>query len=148
MPTLEFRASIIIGSGSLSFELVRGLVEGSPLMVAPRWVYSLAQPIAIEDVIGYLLKALAVELEQSQIVEIGGLNQVGYSEIMHEYARQRGLRRLIVPVPVFAPKLSNWWLRLVTPLYAPVGRRLIDGVRRAMQWCGMWRVCGVLPCNR
>jgi len=130
VPTLEFRASIIIGSGSLSFELVRGLVEGSPLMAAPRWVYSLAQPIAIEDVIAYLLEALAVELEQSQIVEIGGLNQMGYSEIMHEYARQRGLRRLIVPVPVYAPKLSCWWLRLATSLYAPVGRRLIEGARR------------------
>ena len=129
VPTLEFRASIVIGSGSLSFEMVRGLVERLPIMVTPRWVYACAQPIAVEDVVAYLHGALALELEQSRIVEIGGLDQVGYIDIMKEYARQRGLRRLILPVPVLTPKLSSWWLRLITPLYAQVGRKLIDSVR-------------------
>ena len=129
VPTLEFRASIVIGSGSLSFEMVRGLVERLPLMVTPRWVYARAQPIAVEDVVAYLHAALALELEQSRIVEIGGRDPVGYIDIMREYARQRGLRRLIVPVPVLTPKLSSWWLRLITPLYAQVGRKLIDSVR-------------------
>lgn len=127
--TIEFRASIIIGSGSLSFEMVRGLVERLPLMITPRWVYSLAQPIAIEDVIAYLLEALDRTFDRSQIVEIGGVSQVGYIEIMNEYAQQRGLRRLIVPVPVLTPKLSSLWLRLVTPLYAQVGRKLVDSMR-------------------
>jgi uncharacterized protein YbjT (DUF2867 family) len=126
---LELRASIIIGSGSLSFEMIRSLVNKLPVMVTPRWVYSLAQPISIEDVIAYLMEALDVELADSEIVEIGGVSQVGYLDIMTEYARQRGMRRLIIPLPVLSTWLSSLWLGLVTPLYARVGRKLIDSVR-------------------
>lgn len=126
--TIEFRASIILGSGSLSFEMVRELVERLPVMVTPRWVHSLAQPIAIEDVIAYLREALDVQINHSRIVEIGGGSRVGYIEIMKEYARQRGLWRQIIPVPLLTPKLSSWWLRLITPLYARVGRKLVDSV--------------------
>ena len=126
---LELRASIIIGSGSLSFEMIRSLVNKLPVMVTPRWVYSLAQPISIEDVIAYLVEALDVELADSEIVEIGGVSQVGYLDIMTEYARQRGMRRLIIPLPVLSTWLSSLWLGLVTPLYARVGRKLIDSVR-------------------
>jgi len=129
VPTLEFRASIVIGSGSLSFEMIRALVDRLPVMVTPRWVYSLAQPIAIEDLIVYLIEALDLETEESRVIEIGGPDPVGYIAIMREYARQRGLRRLIVPVPVLTPELSSLWLGLVTPLYARVGRKLIDSVR-------------------
>ena len=127
--TLELRASIIIGSGSLSFEMIRNLVNRLPVMVTPRWVYSLAQPIAIEDVIRYLLESIDVPLSGSEVVEIGGTDQVAYVEIMKEFAHQRGMRRLIVPLPVLSPKLSSLWLGLVTPLYARVGRKLIDSVR-------------------
>lgn len=127
--TLELRASIIIGSGSLSFEMIRNLVNRLPMMVTPRWVYSLAQPIAIEDVLRYLVEAIEVPLDGSQVVEIGGADQVAYIDIMREFARQRGMRRLIVPLPVLTPHLSSLWLGLVTPLYARVGRKLIDSVR-------------------
>lgn len=127
--TLEFRASIIIGSGSLSFELLRSLVDRLPLMVTPSWVRTLTQPIAIEDVIAYLVHGLDLELQDSAVFEIAGPDQVTYGELMQEYARQIGARRFMIPVPVLSPNLSSLWLGLVTPLYARVGRKLVDGLR-------------------
>ncbi len=129
VPTVELRASIVIGSGSLSFELIRALVERLPAMITPRWVEVLAQPIAIEDVLAYLLASLEIPLPASRVYEIGGPDRVSYGELMREYARQRGLRRFAFPVPVLTPRLSSLWLRLVTPLYAEVGRKLIDSIR-------------------
>jgi uncharacterized protein YbjT (DUF2867 family) len=126
---IEFRASIIIGSGSLSFELIRALVERLPIMVCPKWVATPAQPIAVEDVLDYLLAALDLKEKGSRIFEIGGPERVSYGDIMREYARQRGLRRVMVPVPVLTPRLSSLWLGLVTPVYARVGRKLIEGLR-------------------
>jgi len=127
--TVEFRASIIIGSGSLSFEMIRALVERLPVMITPRWVSIPAQPIAISDVLAYLLHALDLSVEGNQVFEIGGENAVSYGDLMLEYARQRGLRRAMIAVPVLTPRLSSLWLRLVTPLYARVGRVLIDSIR-------------------
>lgn len=129
VPTLELRASIVIGSGSLSFEMIRALVERLPIMITPLWVRMRSQPIAIEDLVAYLLAAMDVDLTESRVFEIGGADVVSYEELMREYARQRGLRRLIVPVPVLSPMLSSLWLGLVTPLYARVGRKLIDSLR-------------------
>ncbi len=129
VPTLEFRASIVIGSGSASFEMVRNLVEKLPVMTTPRWVRTPTQPIAIEDLITYLIEALDFAGGTSEVFEIGGRDVVTYAELMREYGRQKGLRRLIVPVPVLTPWLSSLWLGLITPLYARVGRALIDGVR-------------------
>ncbi|HEY5638853.1 MAG TPA: SDR family oxidoreductase [Dehalococcoidia bacterium] len=126
--TIEFRASIIVGSGSLSFEIVRALVDRLPVMVTPRWVRVRAQPIAIEDVVAYLVSALDVGVDQSEVVEIGGAEAVTYQEMMREYARQRGLKRLMIPVPVLTPRLSSLWLGLVTPVYATIGRKLIDSI--------------------
>lgn len=126
--TIEFRASVIIGSGSLSFELVRALVDRLPVMVTPRWVRTLAQPIAIEDVVSYLVAALDATFPESRVFEIGGADQVSYGDLMAEYARQRGLRRLMIPVPVLSPALSSLWLGLVTPIFARVGRKLIDSL--------------------
>jgi len=126
---VEFRASIIIGSGSLSFELIRSLVERLPVMVCPRWVSTPAQPIAVEDVLEYLLAALDLAEDESRVFEIGGPDRVSYKDIMCEYARQRGLKRLMISVPVLTPRLSSLWLGLVTPVYARVGRKLIEGVR-------------------
>jgi uncharacterized protein YbjT (DUF2867 family) len=126
---IEFRASIVIGSGSLSFELIRALVERLPVMICPRWVNVKAQPIAIEDLLAYLLEALDIPDGQSRIVEIGGPDQVSYGQIMKEYARQRGLRRLMIPVPVLTPYLSSLWLGLVTPVYARIGRKLVESLR-------------------
>lgn len=129
VPVLEFRASIIIGSGSLSFELIRALAERLPVMITPRWVRTPAQPIAIEDVIQYLVLGLTAPDRHHSIYEIGGADVVSYGELILEYARQRGLGRVLLPVPFLTPRLSSLWLGLVTPIYARVGRQLIEGVR-------------------
>ena len=128
---IEFRASIVIGSGSLSFEIIRALVERLPIMVCPRWVAVAAQPIGIEDLIEYLAGALDLPAQGSLVVEIGGPDRVSYRDIMNEYARQRGLRRVMISIPVLTPRLSSLWLGLVTPVYARVGRKLIDSMRNA-----------------
>src|SRR5450432_1517704 len=129
IPTIEFRASIVIGSGSLSFEMIRALVQRLPVMICPRWVAVKAQPIAVEDVIAYLVEALELPMEQEAVFEIGGTDQVSYGDIMQEYARQCGLHRWMIPVPVLTPRLSSLWLGLVTPIYARIGRKLIDSMR-------------------
>ena len=129
VPTIEFRASIILGSGSASFEMIRALVETLPVMITPRWVSTPTQPIGIEDVIAYLREALALPVSESRIFEIGGPVRVSYGDLMKEYARQRGLRRAFIAVPVLTPRLSSLWLGLVTPVYARVGRALVDGLR-------------------
>jgi uncharacterized protein YbjT (DUF2867 family) len=129
IPTIEFRASIVIGSGSLSFEMIRALVQRLPVMICPRWVDVKAQPIAVEDVVAYLMEALELPVQQGAVFEIGGADQVSYREIMQEYARQCGLRRWMISVPVLTPRLSSLWLGLVTPLYSRIGRKLIDSMR-------------------
>ena len=126
---MEFRASIIIGSGSLSFEMIRALVERLPVMICPKWVRVLAQPISIEDVLRYLVDALSLPIHKSIVFEIGGPDKMSYGQIMQCYARQRGLRRWMIPVPLLTPFLSSLWLGLVTPLYARVGRKLIDSLK-------------------
>jgi uncharacterized protein YbjT (DUF2867 family) len=129
IPTIEFRASIVIGSGSLSFELVRALVEKLPAMVTPKWVDTLTQPIGIEDLIAYLVAARECRNQESVIYEIGGPDRVSYGDLMREYGRLRGLTRLMVRVPLLTPRLSSLWLALVSPVYARVGRELIEGLR-------------------
>jgi uncharacterized protein YbjT (DUF2867 family) len=131
VPVIEFRASVVIGSGSLSFEMIRALVERLPVMIAPRWVSVDAQPIAIADMLAYLLAALDYPVASSNIFEIGGSDRVSYGGLMREYARQRGLRRLVISVPFLTPRLSSLWLGLVTPLYVRVGRKLIDSIRHS-----------------
>ncbi|MGD8813197.1 MAG: SDR family oxidoreductase [Anaerolineales bacterium] len=128
VPVLEFRASIVLGSGSLSFEMIRSLVEKLPIMITPKWVSVCAQPIAIEDLISYLLAALQVPDSDCRVYEIGGVDQVSYAGIMRAYARERNLRIRMIPVPVLTPYLSSLWLGLVTPLYARIGRRLIESI--------------------
>jgi uncharacterized protein YbjT (DUF2867 family) len=128
VPVIEFRASIVIGSGSLSFEMLRALVERLPVMVTPKWVQVTAQPIAIGDLLSYLEAALDLETDESRIYELGGPERVSYRELMREYARIRHLRRAMIPVPVLTPHLSSLWLGLVTPLYARVGRALIESI--------------------
>lgn len=129
MSVVEFRASIVIGSGSLSFEIIRALVERLPIMICPRWVAVEAQPIGIEDLIAYLVAALDLPADGTRIIEIGGPDRVSYRDIMNEYARQRRLRRWMISVPILTPRLSSLWLGLVTPVYARVGRKLIDSIR-------------------
>jgi len=129
VPVLELRASIVLGAGSLSYELIRALVERLPLMVTPKWVSVLCQPIAIEDLVDYLLEAAGIPLPVSQVFEIGGTDRVTYGDIMRTYARQRGIRLRMLPVPLLTPHLSSLWLGLVTPVYARIGRKLIDSIR-------------------
>ena len=99
-------------------------------MICPKWVRVLAQPIAVEDVLEYLVESITLASnERSLIVEIGGPDQVSYGQIMYEYARQRGLRRFMIPVPLLTPYLSSLWLGLVTPVYARVGRKLVASLK-------------------
>jgi uncharacterized protein YbjT (DUF2867 family) len=129
IPVLEFQASIIIGSGSASFEIIRSLVERLPVMVTPRWVNTAAQPIAIEDVIEYLMAGIRVPLHASLTVQIGGSDTTSYLGLMREFARQRKLRRWFIRVPFLSLSLSSRWLTLITPVYASIGRSLIESVR-------------------
>ena len=129
LEVIEFRASIVIGSGSLSFEIIRALVERLPVMICPAWVSMAAQPIGIEDLIDYLVQALDLAKGLPSIIEVGGADRVSYEDIMREYARQRNLRRIMISVPVLTPRLSSLWLGLVTPVYARIGRKLVDSIR-------------------
>jgi uncharacterized protein YbjT (DUF2867 family) len=129
VPVIEFRASIVLGAGSLSFEMIRALVERLPVMITPRWVAVEAQPIAVDDLIEYLIAALDLPLQESRVFEIGGADRVSYGDPMREYARQRGLRRMIIRAPFLTPRLSSLWLGLVTPLYARVGRKLVESIK-------------------
>ena len=128
VPVTEFRAAVIIGSGSASFELLRSLVEHLPVMIAPRWVRTLCQPIAIRDVLDYLVAA-AGHPERAGIVEIGGPDVLSYAQMMHTYARLRGMHRLMIPVPVLTPRLSSYWCSLVTPVPSAIAQPLIEGLR-------------------
>ena len=129
---MEFRASIVLGPGSLSFEMIRALVERLPVLILPRWVTAQAQPIAIEDLMAYLTAPLDAPPDSgSHIFEIGGADRTSYEGLMREYARQRGLTRGMIRVPVLTPRLSSLWLALVTPLLASVGRQLIESIRHA-----------------
>ena len=129
VPTIEFRASIVIGSGSASYEIVRALVETLPVMMTPRWVQNGAQPIAIEDLLEYLLAALDLDPVENAIFEIGGAEAVTYAEIIREYARQRGLRRRLVRSPLLTPGISRFFLGLITPVYGQVAGSMVDSLR-------------------
>lgn len=128
LPVCEFRASAVIGSGSASFELIRALVERLPIMLTPRWVKGKAQPIGIDDLLDYLMEALRIPTSSYRIYEVGGADEVSYAEMMRAYGRQRGLKPLIIPVPVLTPWLSALWLGLITPLYARIGRAIIESI--------------------
>ena len=125
LPTTELRAGPIIGAGSAPFEMVRYLTERLPVMVAPRWVGNPVQPIAVRDVISYLMAAL--ESEPLGVVEVGG-DPLSFKRMMEVYAEVRGLRRVIVPVPVLAPGLAARWVGLVTPIPNRLAVPIIEGV--------------------
>ncbi len=129
-PCTEFRAAVIIGSGSVSFEMLRYLTEILPIMVTPSWVRTRCQPIAIRDVLAYLVAALTDEGAGDHVYEIGGPDVLSYRDMMQVYADAAGLpRRLLIPVPVLTPRLSSLWVGLVTPLPTGVARPLVDSLR-------------------
>jgi uncharacterized protein YbjT (DUF2867 family) len=128
VPVTEFRAAVIIGSGSASFEILRHMTERLPIMITPRWVATRCQPIGIADVLDYLLGALD-HPEVTGIVELGGPDILSYGDMMRAYARIRGLHRLMIPVPVLTPRLSSYWVSLISPVQAGIARLLIEGLR-------------------
>ena len=128
VPVTEFRAAVIVGSGSLSFEMIRYLTERLPVMICPKWVFTRIQPIAIRNVLDYLVAALACPASTGQTLEIGGRDVLTYSSMMTGYAQARGLKRRLLAVPVLTPRLSSYWVHLVTPIPANIAQPLIKGL--------------------
>lgn len=128
LPTTEFRAGPIVGSGSASFEMVRYLTERLPFMIAPRWILNQVQPIAVRDVLSYLLAAYTTE--PSGIVEIGGADSLSFRDMLRGYAAVRGFRRAIVPVPVLAPAVAALWIDKITPIPRTIAAPLIEGIEQ------------------
>ncbi len=128
-PCIEFRAAMIIGNESISFRMVKHLCHRLPIMLCPKWLSTVTQPLAASDLIQYLVQAMTLKPFHSQVVEIGGRDQATYNDILRTYCDQMNLKRIMIPVPFLTPKLSSYWLALVTPETAEVGRRMIDGLR-------------------
>ncbi len=129
IPVCELRAAMIIGSGSASFEMLRYLVEVLPIMVTPKWVKTKCQPIAISDVLDYLMKAIGSVNALNGVYEIGGPDVVSYAQMMALYADIAGLtRRRLLPVPLLTPRLSSHWVGIVTPVPASLARPLVDSL--------------------
>ncbi len=129
VPVTEFRAAVIVGAGSVSFEMIRYLAERLPVMICPRWIYSRIQPIAIDDLLDYLVEAPNVPACKGLTIEIGGSDTTTYRGLMLGYARARGLRRLMIPVPVLTPRLSSYWVHWMTPIPASIAVPLVEGLR-------------------
>ncbi len=125
----ELRAGVVVGSGSLSFEMIRYLAERVPVMICSQWVYTRTQPIAIRNVLDYLMAALDHPESSGRVIEIGGADILTYGEMMTGYARVRGLKRWLLPVAVLTPRLSAYWVHLVTPIPAAIARALIAGLK-------------------
>jgi len=129
VPVTEFRAAIIVGAGSVSFEMIRYLAERIPVMICPRWVFTRVQPISIADVLHYLVAAVETPQSAGLVIEIGGAGVLTYGDMMVGYAEVRGLRRVLLPVPVLTPRLSSHWVHWMTPIPAEIARPLIEGLR-------------------
>lgn len=126
--TIFFRAGIIIGSGSASFEIIRNLVQKLPVLITPRFVFTRTQPISVSDVLEYLKQAKDLKVKSNQIVDIGS-EQMNFKNMLQRTAQLMGLRRLIIPVPVFTPKLSSYWLVLMTSVPHRIASALVEGLR-------------------
>ncbi|UCC80904.1 MAG: SDR family oxidoreductase [Candidatus Zixiibacteriota bacterium] len=125
----EFRAAVIAGKGGLSFEMIHHLVNRLPLMICPMWVYTKTQPIALDDVIRYLTACLDIPESKGKTIDIGGPDVLSYGEMMDITARTLGLKRYLIRVPVLTPRLSSYWVDLVTPIHSSYARTLIEGLR-------------------
>ena len=129
VPVTEIRAGMIIGSGSALFEMIRYLTEREPLLVCPAWFFSQAQPIAIRDVLSYLVDTLEAPDTIGHVIEIGGPTRLTYADMLLGYAKERGLKRWLIPTPFYAPRLSAYWVHMVTPIHWRVVAPLIEGLR-------------------
>ncbi len=128
IPATEFQAGMVIGSGSALFEMVRYTAERQPVFVCPKWWFSMAQPIAIRDVLQYLIAAPDNPASTGKLIEIGGATRLSYANMLLDYSRERGLKRLLIPIPVYAPRLSAYWVHMVTPIHWRVVLPLIQGL--------------------
>ena len=126
--TLWFRAGIIIGSGSASFEIIRNLVQKLPVLLTPKWVRNVTEPIGIDDVLEYLYRAVHLDVDRNQIIDIGS-EQMSFKEMMLRAANVMGLKRLMIPAPLFTPKLSSYWLILLTPVPFGIASPLVEGLK-------------------
>jgi len=145
IPVTTFRAAMIIGSGSASFEILRYLVERLPIMVTPRWVHTPCQPIGVRNVLHYLIECLKCEETIGGTFDIGQQEVMTYKQLMVLFAEEAGLRkRLIVPVPVLTPRLSSYWIHLVTPVPATLARPLAEGLSNPVV-CNDYRICELIP---
>ena len=129
VPVTEFRAAVIVGAGSISFEMVRDLTERLPIMIVPKWASTRIQPIGIRDLLAYLVTALETPASAGRIIEIGGADVLTYTDMMKQYAAERRLRRHLIHVPVLTPRLSSYWVHWVTPVPASIAGPLIEGLR-------------------
>jgi len=129
VPVTEFRAGMIVGSGSALFEMIRYLSEREPLLICPAWFYSQAQPIAIRDVMSYLIDALDTPESNGRLIEIGGPTRLTYAQMLLDYAKERGLKRYLIRLPFNAPRLSAYWVHMVTPIHWRLVLPLIEGMR-------------------
>jgi uncharacterized protein YbjT (DUF2867 family) len=132
IPVTVLRAAIIIGSGSASFEIIRDLVEKLPIMIAPKWLKSVCQPLAVRNVIEYLLGVLHQEATYDKTFDIGGPDILTYKQMLFQYAESRKLKRYIISVPVLSPKLSSLWLYFVTSTSCTLGRNLVDSMKNSV----------------
>ena len=128
VPVTEFRAGMVVGSGSALFEMVRYTAERQPVFICPKWFFTLAQPIAIRNVLDYLVAALKTPLCTGELIEIGGANRLTYAQMLLDYAHERGLKRLLIPSPFYTPRLSAYWVHMLTPLHWRVLLPLIEGL--------------------
>jgi hypothetical protein len=145
VPVTVLRAAMILGSGSASFEILRYLVEHLPVMTTPRWVQNPVQPIAIRDVLAYLQGCLENDATAGQTFDIGGPDILTYHGLMDIYAEEAGLaKRLIIPLPVLTPRLSAYWIHLVTPVPAYIARPLAEGLRNPVV-CRENRIRSIVP---
>ena len=145
IPVTILRAAMILGAGSASFEILRYLVDRLPVMITPMWVSTECQPIGIRDVLDYLVGCLETPATSGGTFDIGGPEVVTYRELMRIYAREEGLPpRFVIPVPVLTPRLSSYWIHLVTPVHAEVARPLAEGLSNRVV-CRDTRIRDMIP---
>jgi uncharacterized protein YbjT (DUF2867 family) len=128
VPVTEFRAGMVVGSGSALFEMVRYTAERQPVFICPRWFFTMAQPIAIRNVLDYLTMAIKNPGSIGRLIEIGGATRLTYARMLLDYSRERGLKRLLIPFPFYSPRLSAYWVHMLTPVHWRVLLPLIEGL--------------------
>lgn len=143
----ELRAGVIMGAGGASFEIIRYLVERLPVIAAPMWICTRCQPIAVDNVLDYLVGCLQVPQTAGHVFEICGPEQLSYKELLQKYAQVRGLKRLILPMPVLPPRLSSYWVQLVTSMPSSLVLPLIEGLKNAVI-CQDERIQELIPLQR